>query len=120
MTFSAASAIMKANGTSTYQQHACLLSTKQGSQCAPISTPNSDLAILVHTLNSESSITLCSIFLQSKEEEELELLVFPQLPLVKLCFSVFKDPGITTCEHTFCPRHDLKSEKCLVGKAHKW
>lgn len=73
--------------------------------------------MLVHALNSESSITLCSVFLQSKEEEELELLAFLQQPLVTLCCSVFKDPGITMCEHTFCPRCDVKSEKCLVGNS---
>uniref|UniRef100_A0A2I3HI57 E3 ubiquitin-protein ligase TRAF7 n=1 Tax=Nomascus leucogenys TaxID=61853 RepID=A0A2I3HI57_NOMLE len=87
--FSAVTTITKADGTSTYKQH-----------CR---TPS-------------SSSTLA--YSPRDEEDSMEPLVFAEQPSVKLCCqlccSVFKDPVITTCGHTFCRRCALKSEKCPV------
>ncbi|NWR25535.1 TRAF7 ligase, partial [Emberiza fucata] len=88
----------------------------------PISTPRrSDSAISVRSLHSESNMSLRSTFSLHEEEEEPEPLVFAEQPSVKLCCqlccSVFKDPVITTCGHTFCRRCALTSEKCPVDNA---
>uniref|UniRef100_A0A4W4EL85 E3 ubiquitin-protein ligase TRAF7 n=1 Tax=Electrophorus electricus TaxID=8005 RepID=A0A4W4EL85_ELEEL len=85
----------------------------------PISTPRrSDSAISVRSLHSESNISLRSTFSLHEEEEDTEPQVFAEQPSVKLCCqlccSVFKDPVITTCGHTFCRRCALTSEKCPV------
>lgn len=83
----------------------------------PISTLHHfDLALSSLSPNSESSLLLHSTSSMSKDEEEPERLLFAKQPLVKcccqLCYSVFKDPAITTCGHVFCQRCTLKSKKC--------
>ncbi|KAJ8246081.1 hypothetical protein GJAV_G00263450 [Gymnothorax javanicus] len=89
----------------------------------PISTPRrSDSAISVRSLHSESNMSLRSTFSLHEEEEDTEPQVFAEQPSVKLCCqlccSVFKDPVITTCGHTFCRRCALTSaEKCPVDNA---
>lgn len=129
--FSAVTTITKADGTSTYKQHRRTPSSSSSlaysprdeeDSMPPISTPRrSDSAISVRSLHSESSMSLRSTFSLPEEEEEPEPLVFAEQPSVKLCCqlccSVFKDPVITTCGHTFCRRCALKSEKCPVDNA---
>ncbi|XP_020862204.1 E3 ubiquitin-protein ligase TRAF7 isoform X7 [Phascolarctos cinereus] len=130
--FSAVTTITKvADGTSTYKQHrrtpssSSTLTYSQRDEedgMPPINTPRrSDSAISVRSLHSESSMSLRSTFSLHEEEEEPEPLVFAEQPSVKLCCqlccSVFKDPVITTCGHTFCRRCALKSEKCPVDNA---
>uniref|UniRef100_A0A8B9J509 TNF receptor-associated factor 7 n=1 Tax=Astyanax mexicanus TaxID=7994 RepID=A0A8B9J509_ASTMX len=88
----------------------------------PISTPRrSDSAISVRSLHSESNMSLRSTFSLHEEEEDTEPQVFAEQPSVKLCCqlccSVFKDPVITTCGHTFCRRCALTSEKCPVDNS---
>lgn len=121
--FSAVTTITKADGTSTYKQHCRTPSSSstlaysprdEEDSMPPISTPRrSDSAISVRSLHSESSMSLRSTFSLPEEEEEPEPLVFAEQPSVKLCCqlccSVFKDPVITTCGHTFCRRCALKS-----------
>uniref|UniRef100_A0AAR2LKC1 E3 ubiquitin-protein ligase TRAF7 n=1 Tax=Pygocentrus nattereri TaxID=42514 RepID=A0AAR2LKC1_PYGNA len=85
----------------------------------PIGTPRrSDSAISIRSLHSESNMSLRSTFSLHEEEEDTEPQVFAEQPSVKLCCqlccSVFKDPVITTCGHTFCRRCALTSEKCPV------
>ncbi|KAM8780128.1 E3 ubiquitin-protein ligase TRAF7 isoform 2-T2 [Rhynchonycteris naso] len=129
--FSAVTTITKADGTSTYKQHRRTPSSSstlaysprdEEDSMPPISTPRrSDSAISVRSLHSESSMSLRSTFSLPEEEEEPEPLVFAEQLSVKLCCqlccSVFKDPVITTCGHTFCRRCALKSEKCPVDNA---
>ncbi|KAK1342372.1 hypothetical protein QTO34_015137 [Cnephaeus nilssonii] len=61
------------------------------------------------------------MFSLPEKEEELEPLVFAEQLSVKLCcqlcYSVFRDPVITMCGHTFCRRCALKLEKCPVDNA---
>uniref|UniRef100_A0A8C1SAH2 TNF receptor-associated factor 7 n=2 Tax=Cyprinus carpio TaxID=7962 RepID=A0A8C1SAH2_CYPCA len=88
----------------------------------PISTPRrSDSAISIRSLHSESNMSLRSTFSLHEEEEDTEPQVFAEQPSVKLCCqlccSVFKDPVITTCGHTFCRRCALTSEKCPVDNS---
>ncbi|KAL6084807.1 hypothetical protein STEG23_020345 [Scotinomys teguina] len=131
-TFSTVTTITKAaDGTSTYKQHRRTPSSSstlaysprdEEDGMPPINTPRrSDSAISVRSLHSESSMSLRSTFSLPEEEEEPEPLVFAEQPSVKLCCqlccSVFKDPVITTCGHTFCRRCALKSEKCPVDNA---
>lgn len=75
-----------------------------------------DSALSSLSPNSESSLFLHSTSSMSKDEEEPETLVFAKQPLVKcccqFCYSVFKDPAITTCGHMFCRRCTLNSKKC--------
>uniref|UniRef100_A0A8K9UG08 E3 ubiquitin-protein ligase TRAF7 n=1 Tax=Oncorhynchus mykiss TaxID=8022 RepID=A0A8K9UG08_ONCMY len=88
----------------------------------PISTPRrSDSAISVRSLLSESNMSLRSTFSLHEDDDDTEPLVFAEQPSVKLCCqlccSVFKDPVITTCGHTFCRRCALTSDKCPVDTA---
>ncbi|XP_010838127.1 PREDICTED: E3 ubiquitin-protein ligase TRAF7 [Bison bison bison] len=129
--FSAVTTITKADGTSTYKQHRRTPSSSSSlaysprdeeDSMPPISTPRrSDSAISVRSLHSESSMSLRSTFSLPEEEEEPEPLVFAEQPSVKLCCqlccSVFKDPVITTCGHTFCRRCALKSGRTLSAQA---
>uniref|UniRef100_A0A6Q2ZFS6 RING-type domain-containing protein n=1 Tax=Esox lucius TaxID=8010 RepID=A0A6Q2ZFS6_ESOLU len=86
-----------------------------------ITPRRSDSAISVRSLHSESTMSLRSTFSLHEEEEDMEPLVFAEQPSVKLCCqlccSVFKDPVITTCGHTFCRRCALTSDKCPVDTA---
>ncbi|EMP36914.1 E3 ubiquitin-protein ligase TRAF7 [Chelonia mydas] len=121
----------KADGTNTFKQHRRTPSSSstltysprdEDDGMPPISTPRrSDSAISVRSLHSESNMSLRSTFSLHEEEEEPEPLVFAEQPSVKLCCqlccSVFKDPVITTCGHTFCRRCALTSEKCPVDNA---
>uniref|UniRef100_A0AAY5JYM6 RING-type domain-containing protein n=1 Tax=Esox lucius TaxID=8010 RepID=A0AAY5JYM6_ESOLU len=120
-----------AEGSSTYKQHRRTPSTSSTLTYSPrddedgmlpISTPRrSDSAISVRSLHSESTMSLRSTFSLHEEEEDMEPLVFAEQPSVKLCCqlccSVFKDPVITTCGHTFCRRCALTSDKCPVDTA---
>ncbi|KAI1233620.1 hypothetical protein IHE44_0004056, partial [Lamprotornis superbus] len=129
--FSAVTTITKADGTNTFKQHRRTPSSSstltysprdEDDGMPPISTPRrSDSAISVRSLHSESNMSLRSTFSLHEEEEEPEPLVFAEQPSVKLCCqlccSVFKDPVITTCGHTFCRRCALTSEKCPVDNA---
>uniref|UniRef100_A0AAY5L4Z0 RING-type domain-containing protein n=1 Tax=Esox lucius TaxID=8010 RepID=A0AAY5L4Z0_ESOLU len=130
-TFSAVAPGAKAEGSSTYKQHRRTPSTSSTLTYSPrddedgmlpISTPRrSDSAISVRSLHSESTMSLRSTFSLHEEEEDMEPLVFAEQPSVKLCCqlccSVFKDPVITTCGHTFCRRCALTSDKCPVDTA---
>ncbi|NWH37756.1 TRAF7 ligase, partial [Chloropsis hardwickii] len=121
--FSAVTTITKADGTNTFKQHRRTPSSSstltysprdEDDGMPPISTPRrSDSAISVRSLHSESNMSLRSTFSLHEEEEEPEPLVFAEQPSVKLCCqlccSVFKDPVITTCGHTFCRRCALTS-----------
>ncbi|NWT59496.1 TRAF7 ligase, partial [Erythrocercus mccallii] len=127
--FSAVTTITKADGTNTFKQHRRTPSSSstltysprdEDDGMPPISTPRrSDSAISVRSLHSESNMSLRSTFSLHEEEEEPEPLVFAEQPSVKLCCqlccSVFKDPVITTCGHTFCRRCALTSEKRPKG-----
>ncbi|NXA17130.1 TRAF7 ligase, partial [Ibidorhyncha struthersii] len=129
--YSAVTTITKADGTNTFKQHRRTPSSSstltysprdEDDGMPPISTPRrSDSAISVRSLHSESNMSLRSTFSLHEEEEEPEPLVFAEQPSVKLCCqlccSVFKDPVITTCGHTFCRRCALTSEKCPVDNA---
>ncbi|XP_075421824.1 E3 ubiquitin-protein ligase TRAF7 isoform X1 [Ascaphus truei] len=129
--FSAVTTITKADGTNTFKQHHRTTSSSstltysprdEDDVMPPISTPRrSDSAISVRSLHSESNMSLRSTFSLHEEEEEPDPLVFAEQPSVKLCCqlccSVFKDPVITTCGHTFCRRCALNSEKCPVDNA---
>ncbi|KAJ7417146.1 E3 ubiquitin-protein ligase TRAF7 [Willisornis vidua] len=143
--YSAVTTITKADGTNTFKQHRRTPSSSstltysprdEDDGMPPISTPRrSDSAISVRSLHSESNMSLRSTFSLHEEEEEpredsgeafllpkeTEPLVFAEQPSVKLCCqlccSVFKDPVITTCGHTFCRRCALTSEKCPVDNA---
>ncbi|XP_006007564.1 E3 ubiquitin-protein ligase TRAF7 isoform X1 [Latimeria chalumnae] len=129
--YSTVTTITKADGTNTFKQHRRTPSSSStltysprddDDVMPPISTPHrSDSAISVRSLHSESNMSLRSTFSLHEEEEELEPLVFAEQPSVKLCCqlccSVFKDPVITTCGHTFCRRCALTSEKCPVDNA---
>ncbi|KAL0992527.1 hypothetical protein UPYG_G00094510 [Umbra pygmaea] len=130
-TFSAVVPGAKAEGSSTYKQHRRTPSTSSTLAYSSrddedgmlsISTPRrSDSAISVRSLHSESTMSLRSTFSLHEEEEDTEPLVFAEQPSVKLCCqlccSVFKDPVITTCGHTFCRRCALTSDKCPVDNA---
>uniref|UniRef100_A0A803T3S5 TNF receptor associated factor 7 n=1 Tax=Anolis carolinensis TaxID=28377 RepID=A0A803T3S5_ANOCA len=130
-TYAAVTTITKADGTSTFQKHRRTPSSSstltysprdEDDSMPPINTPRlSDSAISVRSLHSESNMSLRSTFSLHEEEEEPEPLVFAEQPSVKLCCqlccSVFKDPVITTCGHTFCRRCALTSEKCPVDNA---
>uniref|UniRef100_A0A803TB41 TNF receptor associated factor 7 n=1 Tax=Anolis carolinensis TaxID=28377 RepID=A0A803TB41_ANOCA len=91
-TYAAVTTITKADGTSTFQKHR-------------------------RTPSSSSTLT----YSPRDEDDSMEPLVFAEQPSVKLCCqlccSVFKDPVITTCGHTFCRRCALTSEKCPVDNA---
>ncbi|XP_043567140.1 E3 ubiquitin-protein ligase TRAF7 isoform X3 [Chiloscyllium punctatum] len=129
--YSTVTTITKADGTNTFKQHRRTPSSSstltysprdEDDVMPPISTPRrSDSAISVRSLHSESSMSLRSTFSLHEEEDEQEPLVFAEQPSVKLCCqlccSVFKDPVITTCGHTFCRRCALTSEKCPVDNA---
>ncbi|XP_010074993.1 PREDICTED: E3 ubiquitin-protein ligase TRAF7-like, partial [Pterocles gutturalis] len=129
--YSAVTTITKPDGTNTFKQHRRTPSSSstltysprdEDDGMPPISTPRrSDSAISVRSLHSESNMSLRSTFSLHEEEEEPEPLVFSEQPSVKLCCqlccSVFKDPVITTCGHTFCRRCALTSEKCPVDNA---
>lgn len=83
----------------------------------PVSTLHHfDSALSGLSLNSGSSLSLYSTSSMSKDEEEPETFAFAKKLLVKcccqLCYSVFKDPAITTCGHMFCRRCTLESKKC--------
>ncbi|XP_050762121.1 E3 ubiquitin-protein ligase TRAF7 [Gymnogyps californianus] len=121
--YSAVTTITKADGTNSFKQHRRTPSSSstltysprdEDDGMPPISTPRrSDSAISVRSLHSESNMSLRSTFSLHEEEEEPEPLVFAEQPSVKLCCqlccSVFKDPVITTCGHTFCRRCALTS-----------
>ncbi|CAB1350395.1 unnamed protein product [Coregonus sp. 'balchen'] len=66
-------------------------------------------------------MSLRSTFSLHEDDDDTEPLVFAEQPSVKLCCqlccSVFKDPVITTCGHTFCRRCALTSDKCPVDTA---
>uniref|UniRef100_K7FBP0 TNF receptor associated factor 7 n=1 Tax=Pelodiscus sinensis TaxID=13735 RepID=K7FBP0_PELSI len=130
--YSTVTTITKADGTNTFKQHRRTPSSSstltysprdEDDGMPPISTPRrSDSAISVRSLHSESSMSLRSTFSLHEEEEEPEPLVFAEQPssvklCCQLCCSVFKDPVITTCGHTFCRRCALTSEKCPVDNA---
>ncbi|XP_059510059.1 E3 ubiquitin-protein ligase TRAF7 isoform X2 [Stegostoma tigrinum] len=90
--YSTVTTITKADGTNTFKQHR-------------------------RTPSSSSTLT----YSPRDEDDVMEPLVFAEQPSVKLCCqlccSVFKDPVITTCGHTFCRRCALTSEKCPVDNA---
>ncbi|XP_044308442.1 E3 ubiquitin-protein ligase TRAF7 isoform X2 [Varanus komodoensis] len=90
--YSAVTTITKADGSTTFKQHC-------------------------RTASSSSTLT----YSPREEDDGMEPLVFAEHPSVKLCCqlccSVFKDPVITTCGHTFCRRCALTSEKCPVDNA---
>ncbi|MFT7812099.1 E3 ubiquitin-protein ligase TRAF7-like [Arapaima gigas] len=129
--YSTVATITKAEAASSYKQHRRTPSTSstmtysprdEDDSMPPISTPRrSDSAISVRSLHSESTMSLRSTFSLHEEEEDTEPQVFAEQPSVKLCCqlccSVFKDPVITTCGHTFCRRCALTSEKCPVDNA---
>uniref|UniRef100_A0A8D3DW51 E3 ubiquitin-protein ligase TRAF7 n=1 Tax=Scophthalmus maximus TaxID=52904 RepID=A0A8D3DW51_SCOMX len=92
-TFAAVAAGAKgAEGSSTYKQHR-------------------------RTPSSSSTLT----YSPRDDDDGMEPQVFAEQPSVKLCCqlccSVFKDPVITTCGHTFCRRCALTSDKCPVDAA---
>uniref|UniRef100_A0A8D3C8E4 E3 ubiquitin-protein ligase TRAF7 n=1 Tax=Scophthalmus maximus TaxID=52904 RepID=A0A8D3C8E4_SCOMX len=130
-TFAAVAAGAKAEGSSTYKQHRRTPSSSSTLTYSPrddddgmplIGTPRrSDSAISIRSLHSESNMSLRSTFSLHEEEEDMEPQVFAEQPSVKLCCqlccSVFKDPVITTCGHTFCRRCALTSDKCPVDAA---
>nr|XP_046192557.1 E3 ubiquitin-protein ligase TRAF7-like [Oncorhynchus gorbuscha] len=88
---------------------------------SPSAPRRSDSAISVRSLLSESNMSLRSTFSLHEDDDDTEPLVFAEQPSVKLCCqlccSVFKDPVITTCGHTFCRRCALTSDKCPVDTA---
>uniref|UniRef100_A0A4W3HPF4 E3 ubiquitin-protein ligase TRAF7 n=1 Tax=Callorhinchus milii TaxID=7868 RepID=A0A4W3HPF4_CALMI len=90
--YSTVTTITKADGTNTFKQHR-------------------------RTPSSSSTLT----YSPRDEDDAMEPLVFAEQPSVKLCCqlccSIFKDPVITTCGHTFCRRCALTSEKCPVDNA---
>uniref|UniRef100_A0A8C5SL09 TNF receptor associated factor 7 n=1 Tax=Laticauda laticaudata TaxID=8630 RepID=A0A8C5SL09_LATLA len=128
-TYSTVTTITKADGSSSYKQHrptpssssTLPFTSRDEDDSMPPITRRSDSAISIRSLHSESNMSLRSTFSLHEEEEEPESLVFAEQPSVKLCCqlccSVFKDPVITTCGHTFCRRCALTSEKCPVDNA---
>ncbi|XP_055770989.1 E3 ubiquitin-protein ligase TRAF7-like isoform X1 [Salvelinus fontinalis] len=130
-TFSAVVPGAKTEASSTYKQHRRTPSSSSTLTYSPrddedgmlpISTPRrSDSAISVRSLLSESNMSLRSTFSLHEDDDDTEPLVFAEQPSVKLCCqlccSVFKDPVITTCGHTFCRRCALTSDKCPVDTA---
>ncbi|XP_045571926.1 E3 ubiquitin-protein ligase TRAF7 [Salmo salar] len=129
--FSAVVPGAKPEASSTYKQHRRTPSSSSTLTYSPrddedgmlpISTPRrSDSAISVRSLLSESNMSLRSTFSLHEDDDDTEPLVFAEQPSVKLCCqlccSVFKDPVITTCGHTFCRRCALTSDKCPVDTA---
>uniref|UniRef100_A0AAZ3P1R4 E3 ubiquitin-protein ligase TRAF7 n=1 Tax=Oncorhynchus tshawytscha TaxID=74940 RepID=A0AAZ3P1R4_ONCTS len=130
-TFSAVVPGAKTEASGTYKQHRRTPSSSSTLTYSPrddedgmlpISTPRrSDSAISVRSLLSESNMSLRSTFSLHEDDDDTEPLVFAEQPSVKLCCqlccSVFKDPVITTCGHTFCRRCALTSDKCPVDTA---
>ncbi|XP_064820759.1 E3 ubiquitin-protein ligase TRAF7 [Oncorhynchus masou masou] len=130
-TFSAVVPGAKTESSGTYKQHRRTPSSSSTLTYSPrddedgmlpISTPRrSDSAISVRSLLSESNMSLRSTFSLHEDDDDAEPLVFAEQPSVKLCCqlccSVFKDPVITTCGHTFCRRCALTSDKCPVDTA---
>ncbi|XP_031669986.1 LOW QUALITY PROTEIN: E3 ubiquitin-protein ligase TRAF7 [Oncorhynchus kisutch] len=130
-TFSAVVPGAKTEASGTYKQHRRTPSSSSTLTYSPrddedgmlpISTPRrSDSAISVRSLLSESNMSLRSTFSLHEDDDDMEPLVFAEQPSVKLCCqlccSVFKDPVITTCGHTFCRRCALTSDKCPVDTA---
>ncbi|XP_071247038.1 E3 ubiquitin-protein ligase TRAF7 [Salvelinus alpinus] len=130
-TFSAVVPGAKTEASGTYKQHRRTPSSSSTLTYSPrddedgmlpISTPRrSDSAISVRSLLSESNMSLRSTFSLHEDDDDTEPLVFAEQPSVKLCCqlccSVFKDPVITTCGHTFCRRCALASDKCPVDTA---
>ncbi|XP_064872857.1 E3 ubiquitin-protein ligase TRAF7-like, partial [Oncorhynchus nerka] len=130
-TFSAVVPGAKTEASGTYKQHRRTPSSSstltysprdEEDGMLPISTPRrSDSAISVRSLLSESNMSLRSTFSLHEDDDDTEPLVFAEQPSVKLCCqlccSVFKDPVITTCGHTFCRRCALNSDKCPVDTA---
>ncbi|KGL86005.1 E3 ubiquitin-protein ligase TRAF7, partial [Charadrius vociferus] len=130
--YSAVTTITKADGTNTFKQHRRTPSSSSTLTYSPRdeddgmpapSYPSSiKRCLTTPSLGCvKSNMSLRSTFSLHEEEEEPEPLVFAEQPSVKLCCqlccSVFKDPVITTCGHTFCRRCALTSEKCPVDNA---
>uniref|UniRef100_A0A4W4EL91 E3 ubiquitin-protein ligase TRAF7 n=1 Tax=Electrophorus electricus TaxID=8005 RepID=A0A4W4EL91_ELEEL len=82
----------------------------------PVSKAETSSNYKQHRRTPSSSSTLT--YSPRDDDDGMEPQVFAEQPSVKLCCqlccSVFKDPVITTCGHTFCRRCALTSEKCPV------
>ncbi|XP_061414605.1 E3 ubiquitin-protein ligase TRAF7-like isoform X1 [Lethenteron reissneri] len=97
--------------------------TRDGEPHPGTGSRRSDSAISVHSLHSESTLSIRSTFSLHgpEEEEQQEPLVFVDQPSGKLtcqlCGRVYRDPVITTCGHTFCRKCTLTADKCPADLA---